>query len=226
MSLLLTLSGSSASTFTYAGTGGILFAGAGEVSRSITCTASGGVMFAGTSAIAITHVTPVTGGKVFGGSAVTGFVSAGAVVFSYSPSGGITFSGNASASVTPAAAEGGGSIWQWAGRRRAPIVPSKFEHEASGGLSLGGSARVSRTRSIVARIHPRRSRAASRVSFARVPKTSAPRVTFSGRSRCSIVSVPVFKPARKVDTAAIIATASRARRTREEAEVAMILSTF
>ena len=256
MSLLLAFAGASSTTYTYAGAGGFLLAGSATLSksvvpsvsggivlagssassRSITYTASGGVLFAGTSAITITHVPPASGGKVFGGSAVTEFVSLTPTVYTYSPSGGLTLTGNSSAElasvVTGGAYGGGGATF---GPKRAavpaPIIetkpaPKEFEFTPRGGFWLGGSAPVSRTRSITARITQRKGRAASPVAFSRNYKTSKPRVAFSGRSRCRLVSVPVFVPAKKVDTAAIVAAARDARRTREEAEVAMIMSQF
>jgi hypothetical protein len=246
MSLLLQFAGASSTTYTYTVAGGFLLAGSAEISksvvpsvsggltlagsgassRSITYTASGGILFDGTSAITITHVPPASGGKVFGGSAATEFVSAGSTVFSYSPSGGLTFTGNAEASFVSATPAASGGMWKWAGRKRNP-KPKQFGITGSGGLSLGGSAHVSRTRSVVARINQPRGRATSRVAFSRVHKTASPRVALSGRSRCRLVSVPVFVPAKpRVDTAAIVAAARHARRTREEAEVAMIMSQF
>ena len=245
MSLLLAFAGASSTTYTYAGAGGFLLAGSATLSksvvpsvsggivlagssassRSITYTASGGVIFAGTSAITITHVPPAIGGKVFGGSAVTEFVSLTPTVYTYSPSGGLTFSGNAESSFVSSAPAASGGMWKWAGRKR-NNKPKHFGFASSGGLRLGGSAPVSRTRSVTARITQRSGRAASPVAFSRNYKTSKTRVAFSGRSRCRLVSVPVFVPAKKVDTAAIVAAARHARRTREEAEVAMIMSQF
>ena len=225
MSLLLQFASASSTTYTYAGAGGLSFGGTAEVARSITYTASGGVLFAGTSVITITHFPPTSGGKVFGGSAVTEFVPSTPTVYTYSPSGGLTFSGNAESSFVSSAPAASGGMWRWAGRKR-NTKPKQFGFASSGGLRLGGSAPVSRTRSITARIAQRRGRAASPVAFSRNYKTSKPRVAFSGRSRCRLVSVPVFVPAKKVDTAAIVAAARHARRTREEAEVAMIMSQF
>lgn len=256
MSLLLQSAGASSTTYTYTGAGGFLLAGSATLSksvvpsvsggivlagssassRSVTYTASGGVLFAGTSAITITHVPPASGGKVFGGSAVTEFVSLTPSVFAYSPSGGLTFTGNAAteiASVVTGGSYGGGGASLGARKttRTEPRIeikpePKEFEFAPRGGLWLSGSAPVSRTRSVVARINQPRGRAASRVAFSRVYKAASPRVALSGRSRCRLVSVQVFVPAKKVDTAAIVAAARQARRTREEAEVAMILSNF
>jgi len=257
MSLLLQSAGASSTTYTYTVAGGFLLAGSADISksvvpsvsggltlagsgassRSITYTASGGVLFAGTSAITITHVPPASGGKVFGGSAATEFVSLTPSVFTYSPSGGLTFTGNASteiAAVVAGGSYGGGGSTLGTGKatRTEPRIeikpePKEFEFAPLGGFWLGGSAHVSRTRSVVARINQPRGRAASRVAFSRVHKTASPRVALSGRSRCRLVSVPVFVQAKpKVDTAAIVAAARHARRTREEAEVAMIMSQF
>lgn len=123
--------GGSTVTYTYAGTGGLVFAGAsalartivpsvsggitfagtGALSRSITYTASGGVLFAGTSAITVTHVPQGSGGKVFGGAATTSFVPAGGVVYTYSPSGGMTFTGDAATSFVAAPVVGSGGGW-------------------------------------------------------------------------------------------------------------------
>jgi hypothetical protein len=205
MSLLLQFASASSTTYTYAG--------------------AGGLSFGGTSVITITHFPPTSGGKVFGGSAVTEFVPSTPTVYTYSPSGGLTFSGNAESSFVSSAPAASGGMWRWAGRKR-NTKPKQFGFASSGGLRLGGSAPVSRTRSITARIAQRRGRAASPVAFSRNYKTSKPRVAFSCRSRCRIVSVPVFVPAKKVDTAAFVAAARHARRTREEAEVAMIMSQF
>lgn len=224
---------------TFIVSGGLTLAGAGAYARAITYTASGGVLFAGTSEIAITHVPPASGGKTFGGAAATSFVpAAGAVVYTYAGTGGMTFTGSSASEFVAAPVVGTGGGWiTWtvdrAFRRNLKKVedkkqpePRAFEFSPRGGFAFGGSAKVSRTRHVVARISQRRGRAASPVSFSRIAKTSSPCVTYSGRARHRLVSVPVFVPVKRVDTAAIVAAARNARRTREEAEVAMIFSTL
>ena len=156
MSLLLAAAGTSATTFTYVGEGGLAFGGAAEVARTFTTTASGGIVLAGAAELSITVAPTVSGGKVFGGSAATSYVpAAGAVVYSYEPSGGITFSGNAATELAPASASapsgGGGWITRTVGRvfSRAATVPAAkvYQYAPSGGLRLGGSAPTSFTAS-------------------------------------------------------------------------------
>ena len=156
MSLLLASAGTSATTFTYVGEGGLAFGGAAEVARTFTYTASGGIVFAGASEVSITVVPQAAGGTTFGGSAATSYVpAAGAVTFSYEPSGGITFSGNAATEFTPAStgapSGGGGWITRTVGRlfSRATVVPVArvYQYAPSGGLRLGGAAPTSFTAS-------------------------------------------------------------------------------
>ena len=130
MSLLLSRIEAAPTTFSYTGSGGILFDGTAEVSRTITVTASGGFTLDGTAEISITVVPLQSGGAAFGGSAATEFISAAIVA---TPSG------------------GGGWISRTAGRvfSRATVVPVArvYQYAPSGGLRLGGAAPTSFTSS-------------------------------------------------------------------------------
>ena len=156
MSLLLAAAGTSATTFTYVGEGGLAFGGAAEVARTFTTTASGGIVLAGAAELSITVAPTVSGGTAFGGSAATSYVpAAGAVTFSYEPSGGITFTGSSASEFTPAStgapSGGGGWITRTVGRlfSRATVVPVArvYQYAPSGGLRLGGAAPTSFTAS-------------------------------------------------------------------------------
>ena len=128
MSLLLASAGTSATTFTYEGSGGLSFGGAAEISRTITVTGTGGFTLAGAAPISTTVVPSVSGGATFGGSASTEFVSAVAA---------------------PVAASSGGGGWvsraagrlAWFADRSKPKPAAKvFTHSPSGGISFGGSS--------------------------------------------------------------------------------------
>ena len=130
MSLLLSRIEAAPTTFSYTGSGGILFDGTAEVSRTITVTGTGGFTLDGTAGLSITVVPLQSGGAAFGGSAATEFISAAIVA---TPSG------------------GGGWISRTAGRvfSRATVVPVArvYQYAPSGGLRLGGAAPTSFTAS-------------------------------------------------------------------------------
>ena len=115
------------------------------------------LLLAGAGSSATVFTCEGTGGFSFGGSASTEFVSAaGAVVYTYEPSGGVTFSGNAATELAPAStggSSGGGGGWisRTVGRAfsRATVVPvaKVFTHSPAGGISFGGAAPTSFTKS-------------------------------------------------------------------------------
>ena len=119
MSLLLASSGSSATVFTYVGTGGLAFGGAADVARTFTYTASGGLTLAGTAPISTTVVPSVSGGTTFGGSATTEFIPA----------------------VASTSTSTGGGWFSWVADRVRPKPAAKaFQFAPSGGVSLGGTS--------------------------------------------------------------------------------------
>lgn len=88
MSLLVRRLGG-ASEYSYVGSGGITFAGAGGVARTRAYTPSGGLVFGGAAPYARVRAWPSTGGVTFGGTAPTARVRA------WLGSGGLVFAGAA-----------------------------------------------------------------------------------------------------------------------------------
>lgn len=106
---------SGAVTYTYVGTGGIVFSGVATLEITHAYTPSGGITFAGSAPLAVIHDYAPAGGTTFGGAGViavtktypvSGGISFGgaapvAFIEAYDTSGGIAFAGAAATSYTP-----------------------------------------------------------------------------------------------------------------------------
>ena len=128
MSLLLASAGTSATTFTYVGEGGLAFGGAAEVARTFTTTASVGIVLAGASEVSRTVAPTVSGGTTFGGSAATEFISAAASASTSTSTGGGWFSRTA------------GRLAWFAEKSKPRPLAKVFSYSPAGGISFGGSA--------------------------------------------------------------------------------------
>ena len=135
MSLLLAAAGTSATTFTYVGEGGLAFGGAAEVARTFTTTASGGIVLAGASEVSRTVAPTVSGGTTFGGSAATEFISAAASASTSTSTGGGWFSRTA------------GRLAWFAEKSKPRPLAKVFSYSPAGGISFGGSSPSSFTSS-------------------------------------------------------------------------------
>ncbi len=138
MSLLLQLAGGGTTTFTYAGTGGFVFAGTSAVAKSKSPVASGGVLFAGTSAVSRTRTFIVSGGMSFAGA------GASSRSITYTATGGVLFAGTSAITVTHVPPASGGKVF--GGAAATSFVPAGglvYTYSPSGGATFIGNASTS-----------------------------------------------------------------------------------
>lgn len=83
------------STFTYAGSGSLVFSGTASVDKIKDYPASGSLTFSGTAAVDTVKSFLASGDIVFSGAATTAYVLTGAATYPYTGSGSIAFSGDA-----------------------------------------------------------------------------------------------------------------------------------
>jgi hypothetical protein len=124
-----------AQTYSYTGTGGIIFAGAAGTARTRAYPANAaGLVFAGTAGRNRTRAYPTAGGLTFAGTGAT------TRTWTYTPSGGLTLSGSAATARTLVYPASGGLSFGGT----APIARTRVGAQAGGGVTLGGTGATAR----------------------------------------------------------------------------------
>jgi len=122
-------------TYTYVGSGGIIFAGAGDEKFTFTYAISGGLVTGGSGTEKFSWTYGVSGGIVFSGS------DSDSRTWLYTPDGGIIFGGSAIEKITQAYTVSGGVIFGGSGVDVfIPATGTVFSYVASGGITFDGVA--------------------------------------------------------------------------------------
>jgi len=122
-------------TYTYAGSGGIIFAGAGDEKFAFTYAVFGGLVTGGAGTEKFSWTYGVSGGIVFSGA------DSDSRTWLYTPDGGIIFGGAAIEKITQAYTVSGGVIFGGSGVDVfIPATGTVFTYVASGGITFGGVA--------------------------------------------------------------------------------------